>query len=149
MAASTDAPPTAIIILFPLAFIGLWLVVGTLLSEFSGWPSLARQFPGGKRPTGRRLWRSVVQMGAVSEHGVTVLIPTVDGLYMYSHPLFRFHRRPIMLPWREIQYAGERGRWWWRRAVLQLGHSTPMAVTPAAYAVLAPYIAQSRDRPAA
>ena len=149
MAVSSAAPPTALLVLFPFAFIGMWLVVGAFLSEFSGWTSLARRFPGGARPAGRRLRGVVLQMGAVSENGVTILIPTTDGLYLYSHPLFRFHRPPILLPWRELRYTGDRGRLWWRRATLQISHTTPLGIKPDAYAVLAPYLDQSQGRPAA
>lgn len=142
-------PPAALFALFPFAFIGMWLFVGALLGEFSGWTSLARRFPGGARPKGTRLRRVVVQMGAVSENGVTVLIPTTDGLYLYSHPLFRFRRPPILLPWSEIRYAGERGRLWWCRTMLEVSGSTPLGVKPKGYAVLAPYMVQRPDRPPA
>ncbi|HEX2779205.1 MAG TPA: hypothetical protein VHM30_06890 [Gemmatimonadaceae bacterium] len=137
---TNDAPSPALIALFVVAFVGLWLLVGLLLSELSGWASLARRYPGGPRPEGVRLRGQVVGMGAVGEKGVTTLVPTAAGLYLYSHPLFRFRRPPVLVPWSEIRYAGELGFLFWRSIGLDLGPVTRMRVKRDAYQALAPYL---------
>jgi hypothetical protein len=145
------APPTFLIMLFPFFFVGAWLVVSAILSEVSGWPALARRYPGGPRPEGKRLRGQVVGIGAVSENSVTVLIPTDRGLYMYAIVLFRFHHPPVMLPWSDVHYAGERKLAWWRWVVLDIGSigaSTTLRIRPRAYAAIEPYLAPRRDRTA-
>lgn len=106
---------------FPLGFVGLWLLVGALLSEFSGWPALSRRFPADERPIGIALRGQVVGIGNVGENNVTGLIVTSMGLYMYANPLFRFRRPPILIPWREIQYVSERRFLWMHSHKLSLG----------------------------
>ena len=144
-----EAPPPAVIALFPVAFLGMWLGVGALLSELSGWSRLARTFPGGARPSGPRISGQVVGMGPVSENGVTSLIPAAEGLYLYSNPFFRFRRPPILVPWAEIHESGERGMLWWRSISLELGQITTLRVRPKAIPALAPYLSRQIGRPAA
>ncbi|NUO64712.1 MAG: hypothetical protein HOQ11_01320 [Gemmatimonadaceae bacterium] len=146
---TNEAPPLALMILFPFAFIAVWLGVGALLSEIGGWARLARRFPGGPRPAGPRVRGQVVGMGPVGENGVTNLIPTAEGLYLYSNPLFRFHRPPVMVPWAEIRDEGERGVLWWRSVGLDLGGVTLLRVRARAMPALAPYLAGKAGRPAA
>jgi hypothetical protein len=135
------ALPSAQFVLTLCAFAGLWLVVGAILSELSGWSRLARAFPGGARPPGPRIRRQVVGMGLVGENGITGLIPTAEGLYIYSHPLFRFRRPPILVPWTEVHNDGERGALWWRSVGIDLGRITMLRLRPKAMPVLAPYLA--------
>ena len=133
--------PFALAVLALCAFAGLWLVVCAILSELSGWPRLARAFPGGARPPGKRIRGQVVGIGLVGENNVTGLIPTAEGLYIYSHPLFRFRRPPILVPWTEVHYDGERGALWWRSVGIDLGRITMLRLRPKAFPVLAPYLA--------
>lgn len=137
---TNDSPPLALIILFPFAFVGMWLGVGTLLSEISGWARLARRFPGGPRPAGPRILGQVVGMGAVGENGITSIIASAEGLYLFSNPLFRFHRPPVMVPWTEVRNEGERGTLWWRSVGLDLGGITLLRVRPKAMPALAPHL---------
>ena len=93
---------------FPAFFVGLWLFVCAFLAELSRWPALARRFPGGECPEGTVLRGQVIGVGMVGENNVTYLIPTAAGLYIYAHFLFRFRRRPVLVPWSEIRYESTR-----------------------------------------
>jgi hypothetical protein len=146
---SNQAPPTILLVAFPIVFVGMWLFIAVLLSEVRGWSRLAREFPGGPRPAGRRLYRQVMGMGLVGENGVTTLIPTSEGLYLYSNFLFRFRRPPVFVPWRDIRNDGERGMRWWRNVVLELGGVTTLRIRAKAFPILEPYLAQRRNEPAA
>src|SRR5690349_9031123 len=106
--------PPAIAFLFPLFFVAMWLLIGALLAEISGWPVLARQFRTTHRPAGSPLRHQVVALGPTSESGVTRIITSPAGLYLDTHPLFRFRRPPLLVPWTAIHYRSER-RFLWRR----------------------------------
>ena len=137
-----SAPITSLLAFLGLiAFIGMWLLVCGILTELSGWPALARRFPGGPRPPAPRLRRQVLSFGVVSENGVTNLIVVPQGLYLFSNPFFRFRRAPILVPWAHVQGAGERGRLWWRVRVLELGGVTNIGVKRRAYEAIKPFIA--------
>jgi hypothetical protein len=134
---------------FPAFFLGMWLGVGGLLSMMSGWVQLARRFPGGPRPTGERLRGQVTRVGIVNENGVTGLVVTSRGLYLYSNPLFRFLRPPVMVPWSQVRYEGERGRLWWHAHVLRLGDATSVRIKQRAYETLHSFLSQPIGAPAA
>lgn len=134
---------------FPFAFLGLWLLVSTILSELSGWRRLADRFAAGSRPAGQRLRRQVTGVGLTGENGVTGLIVTPEGLYLYAHPLFRFRRPPVLVPWPEVRYVGERRMLWRRTRVLDLGAITTVTVKQEAYAAIEPYISRRIGVPAA
>ena len=104
---------------FPFFFVGLWLFVGGLLSFLSGWPSLARQFRATSRPSGVRLTRQVAKIGLVSESGVTGMVVSEVGLYLWAIWLFRFLRPPLLIPWSAFRELKEqRGLFGWRHAEL-------------------------------
>ena len=135
------APP-----LFFVGFVALWLLVGGALTQLGGWPTLARYYRAkGPRPPGQRLREQVVGMGVVSEHGITRLIPTLAGLYIYSHLLFRFRRPPLLIPWDQIHHLGAR-HWGWSSAqLLDLGGKTTMVVKDRGFEVLVPYLSLPND----
>jgi len=133
--------PPILIAPFLLAFVGLWLVIGAVLSAVSGWSQLAATYPGGARPVGRRLKRQVVGMGVVGENGVTTMVLAPDGLYLYSHPLFRFRRPPVLVPWKLVAVGEERGLLWWRYMPVTLASEVTMRVKPKAAAALSQFAA--------
>ncbi|MGQ0642659.1 MAG: hypothetical protein ACT4P6_18100 [Gemmatimonadaceae bacterium] len=118
-----------------IAFLGIWFIVTTLLAIISGWTELAAAFPGGSRPGGQILRRLVLKVGAVGEKGVTALIPTADGLYLESHPLFRFRRPAVHIPWRRIRYVDSHRVLWQRSLTFDLGGITTIRVRDRALAV--------------
>jgi hypothetical protein len=141
--------PLAIALLLPPSFVAMWLMIGALLAEISGWPALAREFRTTHRPAGSRLRNQVVALGPTSESGVTRIITSPAGLYLDSHPLFRFRRPPLLLPWTAIYYRGERRFLWRRWYEIDLAGITVIAVKPRAYQAIAPFLAGQHLDPAA
>lgn len=109
-------------------FAGFWVLVTGVIASISGWPDLADTFPGGERPQGQPLRRSVLKIGPVGENGVTTLRPSPQGLYMSSHPLFRFRRSPVLVPWSRIEYVKSHRLLWQRSVTLDLGGITTIRV---------------------
>jgi hypothetical protein len=126
--------------LLPLAFVGLWLFVGWILSRVSGWAALAERFPASERPQGRKLHRQVVSMGPVGEDGVTGMLVSSRGLYLYAMFLFRFGRRPLLLPWHAVAFVAEKKLLWWRSYDLDLGGLTTVRVKEKAFREIAPHL---------
>jgi len=125
---------------FPFFFVGLWLGVGALLSQLSGWPRLAQRFRAANRPPGQVLKRQVAKIGLVSEGGVTHMIVSPEGLYLWTNPLFRFLRPPLMIPWTAITGVRE-ARWLWLKMyVLNVADITTIQVSRRALCVLRPYL---------
>lgn len=135
MTATLLAPALAILggLLF---FTGFWLLVTSVLTTLSGWPSLAATFPGGSRPAGRALWGQVIGMGPVQEKNVTAVIPAVSGLYLYPMALFRFRRPPVLVPWFRVRYVSSHQFLWSRWHKLDLGGITTINVRPALLSLL-------------
>ena len=119
-----------------VGFVGLWFIVTTLLATISGWTDLAATFPAASRPSGQTLRRLVLKVGAIGEKGATTLVPTPDGLYLESHPLFRFRRPAVFLPWNRIRFVELHRMLWQRSATLDLGGVTTMRVRDAVFPIL-------------
>ena len=66
-----------------------------------------------------------------------------------AHPLFRFRRPPLLVPWPEVRYVGERRMLWRRAWVLDLGGITTVAVKKEAYVAIEPCISRRIGVPAA
>ncbi|MEO8362485.1 MAG: hypothetical protein ABI672_20835 [Vicinamibacteria bacterium] len=117
-------------------FMVIWLSVGSLLSILSGWSRLANRFPAEGEPPGDRLRGQVVGLGSINERNVTSLTPTAQGLYMKTMFLFRFMRRPVLVPWREIKYVRERKILWMRSHIFDLAGLTTIEVKARAFEML-------------
>jgi hypothetical protein len=124
----------------PIFGIGLWLLVGAVLSELARWPELAFRFPASEEPPGRTLHGQVAAVGIVGENNVTVLTVADTGLYMRAMILFRFRRRPVLVPWAEVTYVGERKFLWSRSHVLDLGGVTRIRVKDGGFYVIEPFL---------
>jgi hypothetical protein len=119
--------------MFALLFLAMWLGVGAMLAEMSGWSTLSRRYRVSARPDGRRLRSQVVMVGAVSERGVTHLIVGPAGLYLYANLLFRFRRPSLLVPWSAIHFVTERRLWWRRWYEFDIGGTTTLGVRGKAY----------------
>jgi len=103
-----EFPSWLLPLLFPLFFVGVWLGVCSLLALLSGWPALAAHFKAAGRPAGETVKRQVRAVGRVGEKGVTQMILSEAGLYLYANPLFRVLRPPLLLPWPRVRFVRER-----------------------------------------
>jgi hypothetical protein len=134
---SSTQPPPGFFALFPVIFVGMWLAIGALFAQMSGWSELANEFPGKFRPEGPRLRRQVVKLGSVNENGVTTLVLSTAGLFLESIFLFRFRRPPVLVPWPALRYLGERRFLWQRWHEFDLGGITTIGVKTKAYDAIA------------
>ena len=126
---------------FPLAFVGMWFLVCGLLAYMSGWSALADRFRATDRPSGRTLSGQVMGIGSVNENGVTRLMVTPGGLYMYPLFLFRFKRPPLLIPWHEIQYESTRKVLWTTYHRLRLGGDiTTLRIKDKGFQELLPFL---------
>ncbi len=88
---------------FPVFFVGLWLVVTTMLGVISGWFDLQRRFPD---PGERALVKLGMQSGSmglgVHFNGVLTLSACPSGLRIAVWRIFGPFERPFVVPWRQI-----------------------------------------------
>jgi hypothetical protein len=132
--------PWLLPILLPFALIavaGVWLVVVWLLALLSGWPALARRYAHdpGAGSDGAQLRGQVLAVGPVAERSITRITPTAEGLLLEVHPLFRFGRPTVLVPWSEIR--ADRGG---RVPRLRLGAATTLRIAGRAFRALEPHL---------
>jgi hypothetical protein len=132
--------PWLLPILLPFALTALaavWLAVVGLLALLSGWPALARRFAHTPPGTsgGVELRGQVISVGPVPERGITRMTPTAEGLLLEAHPLFRFGRPTLLVPWAEVRPdpGGRTPR-------LRLGGTTTLRVTERGFRALRPHL---------
>ena len=94
-----------LILPFALAFlfVGIWCLVGRVMSLMSGWTELAKRFhfPGrfqGKYYRFQSAWLKSVNFRGSLEMGMND-----RGLYLVPMILFRLFHKPLLIPWAEIQ----------------------------------------------
>ena len=126
--------------LVPVILVAGWLLVSTLFSFLSGWPALARRFRAASRPSGTRLTRHVARMGQAHENGITGLVVSDSGLYLWTAWPFRLLRPPLLIPWSAIHGARERPMLWWTSYEIDLAGVTWIRITPRAYEVIRPFL---------
>lgn len=132
---------------FAAYFILLWLFVGALLSQLSGWPRLAERFRVEGVPSGRLLGGQVVAVGWVNENNVTNLIIGPEGLCLKASLLFRFRRPTLLVPWPYVRYVSQRKVLWWKSFLLDLGDVTTLRIREAAFQEAKPYIVRGSFGP--
>ena len=103
--------------------------------------ALAEQFPASSRPAGSRMRWQVVRFGAIPEAGVTNLISSPKGLYVYAGLLYRSFRPPILIPWPVIAVAREVRELWWKRYEVTVAGKTTIRMSRRAYRVIEPFLA--------
>src|SRR4051812_2606582 len=89
---------------FPVFFIGLWLLVTTILGVLSGWFELQGRFPDpGERPL-LKLGMQSGSMGlGVNFNGVLTLSACPTGLRVAVWRIFGPFERPFVVPWSQIE----------------------------------------------
>jgi hypothetical protein len=89
--------------LFPVLFVGLWLLVSFTLSAMGGWRALAEHYPAPSSVSGRRFrWRSGRMAGGVNYGGCLTLGAAPGGLYLAVLPMFRAGHPPLLIPWSDV-----------------------------------------------
>lgn len=91
--------------LFPVLFIGMWLVVASLLGLMSGWYGLMERYPDRRETASARIGLLSGVMGrgiGVSLGGILTLAACPSGLRVSIWRIFGPFSRPFLVPWREI-----------------------------------------------
>jgi hypothetical protein len=95
--------PSSLWTLFPVFFVGMWLVASFLLSAVGGWQTLALHYRAQSQFSGRRFhFRSAQFGGYVNYGGCLTFGAGPAGLYLAVLPLFRMAHPPLIIPWSDI-----------------------------------------------
>lgn len=108
---------------FPFLFVGMWLIVTTLLGFMSGWFNLQQWYPddGGDEPL-LKLGGQSGSMGlGVSLSGCLVLRSYRSGFGLAIWRVFGPFQKPLLIPWSEIQATEKRYLFFMRMVRLDLG----------------------------
>lgn len=90
--------------LFPVLFVGLWLVITTVLGFASGWFSLQQHYPvGHERPLLQLRGRSGSMGIGVAMSGILSLGACSSGLRISISRMFGPFQRSIVVPWSDIR----------------------------------------------
>jgi hypothetical protein len=109
---------------FPFFFVGMWLMVTTILGFMSGWFSLQQQFPdvGNEEPLLKLSGQSGSMGIGVSMSGILKLRAYPSGLGVGISRLFGPFQKSLKIPWSEIEAQSSSG-FLVPMAKLQLGRS--------------------------
>ena len=91
-----------IILVSLLAFCLIWLGVIFLLSELSGWRSLAVRYSAGKVFSGQLFRLQSGQMRWVGINRCLNIGANREGLHLSMLPVFAIFHAPLFVPWRDI-----------------------------------------------
>ena len=107
---------------FPFLFIGMWLVISTLLGLMSGWFNLQQWYPDDRSE--EPLLTLGLQSGSmgmgVSLSGCLTFRAYRSGLGVAIWRIFGPFQRPLLIPWREIE-ATEKRSFFMKMVRLDLG----------------------------
>ncbi len=89
--------------LFPIFFIGLWVMVCLLLSTIGGWSRLAEHYRSPTDFTGNKWQFQSGRLGVVNYKSCLTLGTNDAGLYLAVFPFFRMGHPPLLIPWPDIR----------------------------------------------
>lgn len=89
---------------FPLFFVGMWLLITTLLGVMSGWFSLQLWYAddSNEEPLLKLGWQSGVMGFGVTLNGILTLAANRSGLSVRIWRAFGPFQKPLLIPWSEI-----------------------------------------------
>jgi len=91
-----------ILIIFPIAFVGVWSFVLWILSHVGGWQALAQQYRTTRKPTGHCFNAEAIRLGLVNYNFISQLCSTPAGLYLSVWSIFKIGHPPLLIPWSEL-----------------------------------------------
>lgn len=95
--------------LFPIFFIGMWIIVSFLLARMGGWSHLAESYQSQAQFTGKKLYFQSCRLGLVNYSGCLTVGSNYYGVYLAVFPLFRVGHPPLLIPWSDITTAEHKG----------------------------------------
>jgi hypothetical protein len=96
-------------LLFPIFFIGMWIVVSFLLAVIGGWSRLAGYYQSQAEFTGKKWHFQSGRLGLTSYRNCLIIGSNYDGLFLAVFPLFRVGHPPLLIPWSDIATAEHNG----------------------------------------
>ncbi len=106
---------------FTVCFVGMWLLVTTILALASGWFRLAKVYPDRtEEPILRLRGRSGLMGPGINLGGVLRLSVCPSGLRLGISPLLGPFSKDFLVPWGDISVS-RRKALFWRIARLQFG----------------------------
>ncbi|MEO8547968.1 MAG: hypothetical protein ABI422_06330 [Sphingomicrobium sp.] len=92
------------LIAFPFLFLGMWILVTTVLGFLSGWFSLQEWYSddGNDDPLLKLGWQSGSMGLGVGFNSCLTFVATRRGLSVRIWRIFGPFQRPLLFPWREI-----------------------------------------------
>ena len=96
-----------IVYLFPVFFIGIWILALYLISK-RGWDNLAERFRMNDVFHGTRIGIISASVNGTSYNNSLVLKYNYDGIYLKTAFIFRLFHPPIFIPWKEIKYVRDK-----------------------------------------
>jgi hypothetical protein len=109
---------------FPVFFVGIWLLVVTILSAVSGWKGLSSRFPDRDDEVLATFRMASGFMRGVRMNNILSFTVCRTGLRVAMWKLFAPFDRPFFVPWEQLGVE-RREAWFQKRAVLSFG--TPPA----------------------
>lgn len=96
-------------IVFPFLFIGMWLLITTILSGLAGWRGLVERYPDRLEPPLVKLGGQSGVVGMVNYNGCLNLAACRSGLRVSVWKLFGLFDKPFLAPWSDIQAIPKSG----------------------------------------
>jgi hypothetical protein len=88
---------------FMPVFVCFWLIVSSVVAEFSGWKAMARQYRATRRPEGIRYrWRSMYLSAFTAYSGCINVTLSPEGVFTVPSLPFWFRHPPLLIPWRYV-----------------------------------------------
>jgi len=98
------------LIAFPFLFVGMWLLVTTILGFMSGWFTLQQRYSDDRNeePLLKLGWQSGSMGLGVSFGSCLTLASRREGLSVRVWRIFGPFQRPLLIPWRDISAEPKR-----------------------------------------
>jgi hypothetical protein len=93
--------------LFPLFFIGMWVLVTFIISKM-GWADLATHYLYEGEFTGKRIGIISASINNANYRNALILKYNQEGIYLRPIILFRLFHKPVFIPWKEIKEARDK-----------------------------------------
>jgi hypothetical protein len=101
--ASHASQPPAPVWIFPIFFVGVWLLVALFISRVGGWSTLAEYYRADQPFFGTLFRFQAASFRAGSNYnGCLNFGANGEGLYLRPMLLFRAFHPPLFIPWSEV-----------------------------------------------
>lgn len=95
-------PVLAIGLVFPLFFIGLFVLIVFIIANTSGWTRLAKHYAFQGSFTGTKWQMQSARIGLSRYRGCLTVGTNSEGLYLATSFPFSFGHSPLFIPWSDI-----------------------------------------------